>query len=124
MPVENKTLKLIKSVVGLVQNSFSLIGDIASLMSLELQLAGKSIIWILVLAFVIFSLLTSTWICVLALIFILLNSIPLAIGWSLFILIILNLLAIIIMVLIILSLKNNLSFTFTRNQLRRLKLNR
>src|SRR5580698_3209762 len=64
---------LINLVIG-IPTLLSLIGKIGSLIGFEIRLASKSLISIIILALLSALLLTSSWLCVLAMLFVYLTS--------------------------------------------------
>ena len=113
------------SLTGLIKNLastfFKLVSDMTRLAKMEAELAGKSLVNIIILTFLLGSLLTSTWLCISALIAFALVSLQL--GWlvSLAIVTLLNILLMVAIVVVIVSKKKNLSFPATRRQLQRTK---
>ncbi len=104
-------------IKNLVKTYFKLIRDITHLASLEVQLAKQSLIKLIMLSFVIGSLLTSTWLCVLGLLFFLLITNHVSWLVSLCLLIFFNVLIIIGISLLMLQIKTHLFFPATRKQL-------
>lgn len=98
-------------IFGLISHAFSLI-------EWEAQRAKRSFVLILILWLVMGSLLTATWLCLLAMFFIYLSSLKLSLLLSLFIIFMLNIFLLLIVSLIILKIKNHLFFPVARRLLR------
>jgi hypothetical protein len=107
----------IKNLIFVVPNLFSLLTYVVTIAGYETRLALRSLIVILILAFVVGALVTTTWMGVLAMVYIYLVSIhwtPLA---SIAIVLLVNLVMLLIFAIIILKQRKNLSFIATRKQL-------
>lgn len=104
-----------------VQIFLKLINDYKRLISAEMQLAGKSLINIFILALLMLVILITTWMCVLGIAIFYLRLWDW--GWiaSLLWVMGLNLMVLCILVWWIFKLKANLSFKATRRQLQKLK---
>jgi hypothetical protein len=111
----------VMSLVMIVPKLFNFVGNISTLVKLEAQQAGRNLTIIVLLMFISAILLTSTWLCLLALAYLYLMSIMGAIP-ALTIVTIFNLLLLLIIGLIIYTLKRNLFFPATFAQLSRSKL--
>ena len=93
---------------------FRTINQFLSLIESEAALAKRKIIILFICMILFFSLIFSTWLCLLAMFFVYLISLKLSLVFSLLITFILNILLLIISGLIILNLKNGLLFPKTR----------
>lgn len=98
-----------------IPNILYLASNIISLLLIEARLAGKSIITILILSVIFSTLLISTWLCALALLF-MFFTIHLGPILSMTLLLLINLLLLLVIGLIISKTKNNLTFPITREQ--------
>src|SRR5580658_1334262 len=118
---DKKNNLLSKYIVDLAMCFFSLfkiIPNFILLVEIEARSAGKSIISLLIMYLIAGSLLTSVWLCMLAMCFIFFISSHLSWLLSLFIIIVINILLLIINMICILKSKDNLSFAKTRELLR------
>ena len=97
---------------------FKLIPNLISLVELEAHAAKKSLISLLILYLIAGSLLTSTWLCILAMSFIYLISLNLSWLLSIFIIVAINVMLFILVAIMIMKSKKNLSFSRTRQLLR------
>lgn len=97
---------------------YSLISHLFSLISSEAHLAKRSLTTIFILSFLVGSIITSTWLCLLAILFLYLISLPLSWIFALFLILILNIVIIMIIGLILLKAKENLFFPETCRLLR------
>lgn len=109
--------KAILSLLIGVPTLFSLVGKIVTLIGLEARLAGRSLISIIILSVMFAILLTSTWLCVLAMLFFYLTSLQWTAQLSLLILVLLNIILLIIITLVISKFKRKLLFPHTRRRL-------
>ena len=107
---------LINLVIG-VPTLLSLMGRIGSLIGLEARLAGKSLVSIIVLAFLSALLLTSTWLCVLGMLFVYLTSLHWSTQLILLTLLGFNLILLIIVCRMMTKYKKRLLFPKTRHLL-------
>lgn len=110
--------KAILNLIVLVPTFVSILGKITTLVEFEAHMAGKSLIRLIVLSVVFGTLLTATWIGVLAILFSYLQSLLLTPLLSLFIILLLNIVLLIIIGFCLSSTKKNLLFPEIRNQLR------
>lgn len=118
-PKKKPTLsKAILNLIFLVPTFFSILSKIATLVEFEARLAGKSLIRLIVLSIVFGTLLTATWLGVLAVLFSYLQSLLLTPLLSLFIILLLNIVLLVIIGFCLNSTKKNLLFPEIRNQLR------
>lgn len=107
---------LLSIIKNIIETCFRLVSDLAQLAKLEAQLAGRSLVKILALSFVIGTFITSTWLCILALI---VYYLRLEFSWpiTLSLVIVLNLFSLGLIVAAIVTIKKNLFFPATRRQL-------
>src|SRR5438128_1316819 len=101
---EKKNNFLIKFVIDsatFVFSLFKLVPNIISLIESEARSAGKSLIYLLLLYLIAGTLLTSIWLCLLAMCFVYFISLHLSWLLSLFIIVIINILLLVITALII-----------------------
>lgn len=115
---DNYLSKIIIDSVMFVFSLFKFVPNFILLIELEARSAGKSIVSLLILYLIAGSLLTSTWLCIIAMCFIYFISLHLSWILSLLIIVIVNLLLLIITTLVVSKAKNNLSFEKTRQLLR------
>lgn len=106
-----KIITIVPTIINLFTNTVHLIGY-------EARLAGRSLLKLLILAFMVASLLTTTWIGLLAMLFIYLTSLHWNMILSLLIISVLNILLLIIILVSMTKLKKNLTFPMTRSQFR------
>lgn len=114
---DQKNLSIIGAVRNLFQTSFKLVSDTFSLAKAEAHLASQSFVQIIILAFVLGTLFTTTWLVLLALLTVFLLSLNLSWLAALGIVLLCNLFIITCIVLVILKLRQNLSFKATRRHL-------
>ena len=107
----------ILNLIMLVPNLMGTVSRITSLMAAEARLAGKSIILLITLSIVLASFITSTWICLLVMLFVFFTSLGWSVAAALTIIFLLNLLTLIIILFIMLRVKKNLLFPKTRRNL-------
>ena len=107
---ENHFIHLIMIIPSVIR----LIANLTSLIELETRLSGKNLIVALILCLLCGSLLTATWLCMLAMLFLYLISLPLGSFTSLSILLIANILFLIIVGYVLLRVKDNIFFPRTR----------
>ena len=110
--------KFIIDISMFVFSLFKIVPNFILLIELEARSAGKSIIALLILYLIAGTLITSIWLCILAMCFVYFISLNLSWLLSLFIIVIVNILLLVITALVITKSKNNLSFEKTRNLLR------
>lgn len=110
--------KAILNLIVLVPTLFSLISKIVTLAGLEARLAGKSAVTIMILSVCFGMVLTTTWLCVLSLLFLYLITIM---NWSaaLLVIIAINLFLLLVMAMVMLKMKNNLLFPVIRHHFSR-----
>jgi len=113
--------KAILNLVVLVPTFFSLLRKVVTLVEFEAQLAGKSLIKLIVFSVAFGSLLTATWVGVQAMLFIYFQSLLWTPLFSLFILFIINIVILILLIFGLYNAKKNLFFPEVRNQLRYLQ---
>lgn len=109
--------KFVVDTAMFVLSLFKLIPNLILLVEMEVRDAGKSLIWLLILLLITGTLLTSIWLCILAMCFVYFISLHLSWLLSLFIIVIINILLLIITALIISKTTNHLSFKKTRQLL-------
>ena len=106
--------KYLLRAVMTVPMLFGVIGNIFSLLEIEARNTGRSIFYILMLCIFTVSVLTTTWVCLLAMLFLWLVSLQLSWQLSLFVLVVVNLVLLLLMIWMITALKKNLFFPETR----------
>lgn len=112
----------VRDVLMLVPNLISTISNITALINLEARLAGQAAVTVLVLAVICATLMSTAWLCLLAMLFVYLtSSLQLSILLSLFIVFICNAVLIIILGYIFLNAKKNLFFPGTVQRCRSLR---
>jgi hypothetical protein len=110
--------KTILNLIILIPTFYKLVGKVLCLVSYEAQLAGKTIIKLLLLAIASAVILASTWLCLLALIAVYLISLGISNILTITIIILLNILILILLMFIAHKSEKNLSFRTTRHQIR------
>lgn len=113
--------KTILSLVVLIPTLFSLVRKTVALIGFEARLAGRSVVIISVLSLFVVILLSSTWLGMLAMLFFYLTSLQWSLQQSMLLIIAANILMLVIVWLVIVKVKKNLSFPETRRQLRGVK---
>ena len=115
MDDENNT-GLLTIITDIFATNFRLVCELTELAKLESKLAGKSLLKIIALSFIIGTFITSTWACIMALIIYYLH---LHFSWplTLTIAILFNLSGLILIMTLIIKYKNNLFFPALRRQL-------
>ncbi len=113
--------KAILNLIVLIPTFFSILGKVVTLVEFEAQLAGKSLVQLVVLSVVFGTVLTASWICVLAMIYTYFQSLLWSPYLSLFILLLINLLMLIIIAICLSRVKKNIFFPEIRNQIRYLQ---
>lgn len=119
--MSKKKLPLSKTLLGLligVPTLFSLVGKIINLIGLEARLAGKSLISIIILSVMLALLFTTTWICIMMMIFFYCISLSWSTIESLFIIMMLNIILIVIVSFGVGRFKKKLLFPETRRRIR------
>jgi uncharacterized membrane protein YqjE len=116
MDNENE-LPLSKILENIFRSFFKIFSDIGSLAKTEARLAKQSMISIFFLAIVLVTILTTTWVCLLALIVAYLIYLKLSLLFSLLVVTVLNILIVALICSVMLRLKNDLFFRATRKQL-------
>lgn len=109
-------LQVIRHVVMIVPTIFSLAFKVAGLFSLEAKIAGRSLVIILMLGFLLGLLLTAFWLCLLTIFTVYLVSIHWSLLSALGLVAALNAIFILIVFVLILQHKNNLTFPEIRRQ--------
>lgn len=115
---EQTEVGLVGVIKNLVQTLLHFLGDLTSLASLEARLAGKSLLSLVLLTFVLGAFFISAWLCFLALLTVFFVSV-LQYSWlvSLSLVLLSNLLMILVVGFVMAKLKDNLLFRATRRQL-------
>lgn len=112
--------KTLLNLVLLIPNLISVALKLSSLVGREARLAGKSFIIIIGLAIFSACLFTSTWICMLGLLYIYFQSLLWSPAACLLIILLINILVLLIIGLIMYRMKNNLFFPETCEECRSL----
>jgi hypothetical protein len=115
--MSESSLTLKEIITNIIQASIKIITGVMHLTSLEANLARKSFIIIIALIFCLASLLTSTWLSLLVVLFIWLLSMHWSLLFSALIIMSLNVIIFTTLLLSILKIKENLLFHATRRQL-------
>jgi uncharacterized membrane protein YqjE len=110
-------LPLSKILENIFRSFFKIFSDLGSLAKTEARLAKQSMISIFFLAIALVTILTTTWLCLLALIVAYLISLKFSLLFSLLVVTVLNILIVVLICLVMLRLKNDLFFKATRKQL-------
>lgn len=105
-------------LVRVVMTLFKFIPNFIMLLELESQEAQKSLIALLVLYLIATTLMITTWICVLAMVYVYLTSMHISSLEALVLIVVFNLLLLVITALLMLNKKNQLAFSKTRHLLR------
>jgi membrane protein YdbS with pleckstrin-like domain len=101
----------------IVPRTFSFMGNIKSLINIEARIAAKSLAIILMLILITASLLTTSWICVLALLFTWFQALKWTVASSIAVILLLNIIVLLVVTLFIAKHKKNLFFPETREHL-------
>jgi hypothetical protein len=109
--------KAILKIIMLVPTLFSVFSNISVLIGWEARRAGKSIAILLLLSIVAGSIITTIWLCLLAMLFLYLISLHWSEIQALLCIALLNAVLLIIIGIIMSKVKNNLSFPAVRRQL-------
>ncbi len=117
---EKSHLSIFAIIKNVAQSFFKLVIDLKNLAAAEAKLAMQSLVNLIILAVVGLLLAITTWICILAMVVASLVSIHVSWLSSFFVVALLNVLALCIVGLYIVRMKNNLTFQATRRQLRSL----
>jgi uncharacterized membrane protein YqjE len=116
--MRNKTTQTLFAIFSnLIHAYVKRITDLVQLAGLEARLAGKTLIQISILIYIVSVLLISTWFCMLLLLFIYLVSLQFTWVVAAFIITILNVALLFVTIFSILKIKRNLFFPATRRQL-------
>lgn len=113
--------KAILNLIVLVPTLFGLLRKVIGLVEIEAQLAGRSIIQLVVLSVALGSLLTATWVGVLIMLYMYFQTLLWTPLLSLFILVLINILILCIILYCISRVKKNLFFPEVRSHLRSLQ---
>lgn len=111
-------LSRILNLIMVIPTLFNMISNVGTLIEDDAKLAGKSLVSLIILYIFISVIFTSTWLCLLAMLFVYLIMLKLSWLAALSIIFILNLLLMTIIALIMLKVKDNLSFQSTRELIR------
>ncbi len=106
--------KYLLRAVMVVPMLFGVVGNIFSLLEIEARLTARSIFCILMLCILMVAILTTTWVCLLAMLFLYLVSWQLSWQLSLLILVLVNLVLLMLLAWIITAIKKDLFFPETR----------
>lgn len=101
-------IKIIMDLILIFPSVISLFSNIASLITMEARLAGNSIFVIALFSMIFASLLSVSWLCLLALLFMYFTSMHLGTVFSLFFVFLINTLILLVIGLVMLKVKNNL----------------
>lgn len=112
--------RLFLDLVLVVPNIINLASNMVSLLGVEARLAGKALLIILLLSLMFASLLTISWVCLLGMLFLYLISLHWSWLFSLFVIFMGNTILLLMIGIIILTIKNNLFFSATREKCRAL----
>lgn len=104
---------LLRAVMA-VPMLFGVMGNIFSLIEIEARLTVRSLFFILTLSILMVAILTTTWVCLLAMLFLYLISWQLSWQLSLFILVLLNIVLLILLVWMLNTIKRHMFFPETR----------
>ncbi|EKD72617.1 MAG: hypothetical protein ACD_45C00623G0003 [uncultured bacterium] len=111
----------IKNIIMLVPNIINILSNVIALVNLETRIAGKTIVAILTLAVIYATLLTATWLSLLAILVVYLVSLQWSLLVSLLIALALNIVCLLVIGLILLRMKKNLFFPATVSECRNLR---
>lgn len=113
--------KAILNLIVLIPTFFSILGKVVTLVEFEAQLAGKSLIQLVVLSVVFGTVVTATWVCVLAMLYTYFQSLLWSPYLSFSALILVNVLFLIVISFCLSRVKKNIFFPEIRNQIRYLQ---
>ena len=119
MPKKLSLSRVISKLIRVVPNVLNLACNMTSLLELEARLASRTVVYLLMLICMSVVLLTSTWMCMLAMIFIYLTMIHVNIFLILFILILLNIVLLLIIGMIVSKIQKNIFFPNVRRLVRK-----
>jgi len=117
----NHISKFIFDVITILFSLFKIIPNFISLVEIEAQIAGRSVINLLILHLIAGILLTSIWLSINGMCLVYLLSLQLSWLLSLFFICIINFTLLIITALVMIKVTHNLSFVRTRHLLRQIK---
>lgn len=112
---------MIAKTILLVPNLVNIVSNITTLINIESRLTGRTLLSLIVFAVILGTLLVSTWMCVLALLFVWLTSLLWSPIYILLMIGMLNIIMSIIISVVIVKLKSNLLFPATRRTCRNLR---
>ena len=105
------------NILLFIPTLFNFIRKLIALISYEIQLAGKSLIKMIILAIILAITISSTWLCLLAMLFFYFISLQLGTELSLFCIVLINILLTCIILFWMNKIKQNLLFSQLRKQL-------
>lgn len=108
-------------LVLLATNFFSFMDNLTALIKLEARLAGKSLVAIVILSFLIVTLITSSWLLILTMLYFYFISLQWTATFSIFILLLFNIFFLVIVGIILSKVKNDLLFPLSREKCRGLR---
>lgn len=114
-------LSYIKNFIFVIPHVFNLLSRMISLSVYEAKLAIRSLMIILMLSFIVGALTTTTWLGLLAMLYIYLTSLQWSPLGAIAIVVLVNVVMLAIVTFIILRVKKNLEFPATRQQLQVIK---
>ena len=112
-----KKSKFLYNLFMLVPTVFNLINNISRIIKRDIYIAGKNIVYILILAIMLACLLTATWIGVLAVIFFCLIKLQWGFIFATLFVLLLNILLLLLILRAITIAKQHIAFTDTQRQL-------
>lgn len=110
---KSKVTKSLVNLLLIVPSIINIIGSISLLFKTDARGSIRSMVIILLMSLFIVSLMVTTWMCLLAIIFIYFTSLQMSLMLSLSIILILNLLLMIIFILLVSKIKENIGFPQT-----------
>lgn len=117
---QNKITGSILGLIFLIPKLFGLVGDVGRLIKDEAHHGARNIAIIIFLSFICAMLFTTTWVCLLTMLFFYLSS-KLSVMVALAIILLVNVLFMIIVALVILNLKKNIFFPATLKHLSKVR---
>ena len=114
---KRKWSKVVVSLLLLIPTLFSFLGNVVNLVEYEAKLAKQSVCLLFVLALCALTLLSSTWLVLLVMLFVYLTSLQISSLTACFFIFLLNIFLLIMISLVMLLLKKNFSFPQTRHLL-------
>ena len=116
--MEDNSSSFVKSIKALFVSATQYFGEIKTLAALELELAKKSLILMLMLIPILVLLILAVWLLICAGLIALLVTFKISVLYSILIVVGFNILVLMLLIFYILSLKNNLTFRATRKHLK------